>query len=170
MVLSPEASASTSHICSSCSCNVFPVTGRSLWQDLSSPQTLVMHVPSQRKMHLLHLLSLQLCSGTCYSPAGWGSHAAVCNTLPATAISSNIRLLIYDRYNFILQTCRVCSLGNNDSWVIMQKTNSLLVFTVIFKQILFYCIGAFSSVCGVYSLFQNRNVLCTSEYKICIVK
>lgn len=33
-------------------------------------------------------------------------HSAVCSTLPATPISSNIRLLISDRYNIILQPSR----------------------------------------------------------------
>lgn len=62
--------------------------------------------PFPRKMPVLHLARLQLCSRTSQSPAGWESHTAVHSTLSVLPISSNIRLLISDWYNNILQPSR----------------------------------------------------------------
>lgn len=81
-------------------------TGRALWQDLSRPQTLLNHVfPKKDSSPAPVLFPAVLWEQ--WEPSWVGeARFAVSILLPATLISSTIRLLISHRYNIILQPSR----------------------------------------------------------------
>jgi len=61
------------------------------------------------------------------------------------------------------QASRICSHGNNDSWVITHKAKSLL-------SKFFFTVLVHFFVCGMYSVIQNMSIFHNSEYQICIAE
>lgn len=144
VMLGPGPSASPSHSCCSCSRCVFAVSRKvSMAGCEQTPNLHNTCVFLRKDASPPSAVFAALPWGHLESSWVGEPHSAACSMLPAMPISSNIRLLMSNRYSIILQPSRQAAftaMAIITTGTLHTKPTSLFLFAVIFKQILFYCI------------------------------